>query len=88
MPDPSETPDFDQIAHVYTPEERMAVNVAATFHREHGTRPRCPLCAVDGHVFGLGEHLAVNGAAHVVTWRCDRGHVLSCAEFLETALNA
>lgn len=77
-----ETPG-DRFAHIYTPEERRAVHVAETFRLVHGTSPLCPLCQVDGHLFGLGEHVAVDGAAHVVTWRCDRGHVLSCADFLE-----
>jgi hypothetical protein len=79
MPKP---PDVDRI--VYTPEERMAVSAAETFHRALGARPLCPRCRMHGHLFGLGEHLAVTGDEHVVTWRCDRGHVLSCAEFLET----
>lgn len=72
----------------YTLEERAAADGADEFFRRTGLRPLCPSCQRDGHGFGLGEHLAVDGESHVVTWQCNRGHVLSCAELLEQLVDA
>ena len=72
-----------EIDHTYTSEERAAVFGAIHLQQRTGFRPLCPLCKSDGSLCGLGEHFAVDGLAHVVTWRCDRGHVFSCAELLK-----
>jgi hypothetical protein len=70
----------------YTPEERQAVEAFLSYGRQWGTPPLCQQCQRQGNYFSLGEHLAVDGDAHVVTWRCDNVHVLSCAQLLELLL--
>lgn len=42
----------------------------------------CPFCLTEGHSFTLGEQFFTNGTVHLVTWVCDRGHSLTCDEFL------